>query len=512
MPATFHVDAAANCIREYLAGHAVLMLHEQGETLLRLGEGDSGYALSTENGKLVLHAWSSERSLVRRVVGCELRVGRLHLECLRFGLAHPVAVIFEPAGLLTGLTRSRSEFRQSVVALLQREWPQWKSQSGWSRNGTSPVQRFVLHHGTRQIACVAVAEEESAPVVDSALTQALLLADDASGHDPRRVLQSIRLILPPGTHSTLRLRLTALRPAPPIELYTLDRRGSRLAVPDTADSGNMDSRLPRAPGARAELPQPALDLLQEVQALCPSATLERNAEGLLVFRLYGLEFAREAPLAGTISSRFQFGLGREQSPLDAASRPLFHALLRQLKDQRRPDGDPRDALYSLRPEAWMESVLRQRADRIDAAIDRSSIYTQTPIFRSGLRDVVDLLAVRRDGCLLVCELKANEDLDLPLQGIDYWLRVRFHQQRGDFARMGYFPGVSLRADAPHLLLVAPALRRHPRMDVLLRWISPHIPCSCLGINEQWRQDLQVLDRRTLPRTVPHAADHSNAVH
>lgn len=503
MPAPpFHLDAAAACVREFLSQHPAIVLHEQGETLLRLEAEDSGYSLSTENGKLVLHAWSSERSLVRRIVACELRSGRLRLDCLRFGVAHPVSVLLEPAGLVTPLIRSRSEFRQAVLALLQREWPQWKAQSGWSRNGASPVQRFVLHRGSQQMVCIAVSEDESAPTIDAALAQALLLADDAVRRSPQKVLQAIRIILPPGSHSTLRLRLTALRPAPPIELFMLDRGGSRLTPPDPADPGNLDSRLTRAADARAELPQPAVALLQEVQAHCPAATLERNAEGLLVFRLYGLEFAREAPHAGGLSPLFQFGLGREQSPLDAASRPLFHALLRQLNEQRRPEGDPRAPLFSLRPEAWMESVLRQRPDRLDLLADSattsSSIYVQTPIFRSGLRDVVDLLTVRRDGVLLVCELKADEDLDLPFQGIDYWLRVRFHQQRGDFERMGYFPGVSLHPTPPHLLLVAPALRRHPRMDALLRWISPHIPCLCIGINEQWRQDLQVIDRRGLP--------------
>lgn len=499
---SFHPEAAAAVIREFLAQSPAFVLHELGEALLRLESEDSGYSLSTENGKLVLHAWSPERSLVRRIVGCERRAGRLHLECLRFGLSHPVAVVIEPAGLVTALARSRTEFRQAVVALLQREWPQWKSQPGWSRNGAVPVQRFVLQRGLQQIVCVAVSHEESAPTIDAALAQALLLAEDAGQRSPQKVLHAVRLILPSGAHTTLRLRLTALRSSPPIELYTLDRSGSRLTEVEPADPANVDSRLPRAPASDAGLPQPAVDLLQEVHGLCPEATVERNAEGLLVFRLYGLEFARQAPVAGGGHCLFQFGLGREQSPLDAGSRPLFHALLRQLHQQRRPDGHPRDPFFSLRPEAWMESILRQRPDRIDllagSAIARPSIYVQTPIFRSGLRDVVDLLAARRDGVLLVCELKADEDLDLPLQGIDYWLRVRFHQQRGDFKRMGYFPGVPLRPDPPHLMLVAPALRRHPRMDTLLRWIAPHIPCFCIGINEQWRQDLQVIDRHRTP--------------
>jgi len=72
---------------------------------------------------------------------------------------------------------------------------------------------------------------------------------------------------------------------------------------------------------------------------------------------------------------------------------------------------------------------------------------------------MDLLACDRRGRLAVIEIKAAADLQLPLQALDYWLRVKWHLDRGEFASKGYFPGVELRPDPPRLLLIAPALAR-----------------------------------------------------
>ena len=38
--------------------------------------------------------------------------------------------------------------------------------------------------------------------------------------------------------------------------------------------------------------------------------------------------------------------------------------------------------------------------------------------------MLDLLTLDRNGRLTVIELKADEDLHLPLQALDYWIRVR----------------------------------------------------------------------------------------
>jgi hypothetical protein len=62
--------------------------------------------------------------------------------------------------------------------------------------------------------------------------------------------------------------------------------------------------------------------------------------------------------------------------------------------------------------------------------------------------VLDLLGVTRRGRLVVIELKAFEDIQLPIQAVDYWLRLRGHQREGDFQRYGYFAGIEFGYQAP----------------------------------------------------------------
>jgi len=99
------------------------------------------------------------------------------------------------------------------------------------------------------------------------------------------------------------------------------------------------------------------------------------------------------------------------------------------------------------------------------------------------------------GRLAVVELKADEDIHLPLQGLDYWARVEWHNARGEFPRFGYFGGTELSAEKPLLFLVAPALHVHPATDTLLRYFSPEIEWQFVGIDERWREGIKVVFRK-----------------
>src|SRR5207248_3504134 len=106
--------------------------------------------------------------------------------------------------------------------------------------------------------------------------------------------------------------------------------------------------------------------------------------------------------------------------------------------------------------------------------------------------MIDVLAAKHDGRLCVIELKADEDIHLPLQGLDYWARVQWHHARGEFQKFGYFPGRQLAPQAPLLMLVAPALHVHPATDALLRYFSPEIDYTLIGIDERWRDGVRVV--------------------
>ena len=137
-------------------------------------------------------------------------------------------------------------------------------------------------------------------------------------------------------------------------------------------------------------------------------------------------------------------------------------------------------------------------------LDPHHVYTQVPaIAGASDRGLLDLLGVTADGRLAVIELKADDDLHLALQGLDYWIRVRHHHLQtadtttglGEFQRHGYFRGVELSPLPPRLYLVAPALHIHPVTEIVLRYISPRVEWNLLALDERWRQQIRVVWRK-----------------
>ena len=132
---------------------------------------------------------------------------------------------------------------------------------------------------------------------------------------------------------------------------------------------------------------------------------------------------------------------------------------------------------------------------IDERLDHTSLYSQVPAFSASDRAMFDVLTTTRDHQLAVVELKADEDIYLPLQGLDYWSQVECHHARGEFKEFGYFSGRELSGERPLLFLVAPTLHIHPATDTVLRYLSPEIDWTLVGIDERWRDGVRVIFRK-----------------
>jgi hypothetical protein len=190
-----------------------------------------------------------------------------------------------------------------------------------------------------------------------------------------------------------------------------------------------------------------------------------------------------------------FGVGAEERVLDQRNWPFFLQLLTAVRDTRHPYGPRQHPLFRMHPERWLESLVVADVGVIDERLESRSLYSQVPAFSASDRAMLDVLTTTRDGRLAVVELKADEDIHLPLQGLDYWSRVQWHHSRGEFQRFGYFDDRELSAEKPLLYLVAPALHVHPQTDVLLRYLSPEIDWEFVGIDERWREGVKVVFRK-----------------
>jgi hypothetical protein len=115
-------------------------------------------------------------------------------------------------------------------------------------------------------------------------------------------------------------------------------------------------------------------------------------------------------------------------------------LVKRPRDTRHALGSRHQALWRLHPERWLESLVLRDVNAVDERLDPACVYSQVPAFAASERGMLDVLTATHDGRLAVLELKADEDILLPLQGLDYWSRVQWHHARGEFQQFGYFPG------------------------------------------------------------------------
>ena len=116
----------------------------------------------------------------------------------------------------------------------------------------------------------------------------------------------------------------------------------------------------------------------------------------------------------------------------------------------------RHEFYRTSPEAWLESILRRDIRRLDANLILSPIYNQ---FRTS-NDKIDLLALRRDGRLVVIELKTQPDREMIFQAADYWRKIELQRRRGVLPAADLFEGREILDEPVLVYLAAPALSFH----------------------------------------------------
>jgi len=213
-------------------------------------------------------------------------------------------------------------------------------------------------------------------------------------------------------------------------------------------------------------------------------------------RYFGLPFARVRSVMG--AERVWFGTeGLHRRLLDEKTVDEWRNLLRDLAEHRSASAlDHRHALYRNAAEAWLESLLRHDITKLDPGLIIAPLHAQFRTARGGKLGVrpVDMLALRRDGRLVVIELKVSEDREHVLQGADYWRRVEAHRRRGHIARAKLFGDRKIRDESPLVYLVAPTLRVHPSFRTLARCIASDLEIYRFDINEDWRFGVRVMRR------------------
>ena len=238
----------------------------------------------------------------------------------------------------------------------------------------------------------------------------------------------------------------------------------------------------------AEEPQPSGAALGIIE-LAPGAidvVFSRRGETL---RFNGLPFARVRKVLGR--EKVWFGVENRQ-PLTADNAEEFAELIENLRVFRAADSpNKRHAFYRLAPEAWLEAGLRRNIRLLDANLILAPLYHQ---FRTG-RERVDLLALRRDGRLVIIELKTEADRAAPFQLAGYWRSVERERRCGNLRNARLFGELEIAAAPAICYLVAPTLAFHRDFEFLAGALSEEIEIHRFNLAENWRARLKVLERR-----------------
>ncbi len=474
-----------NVVERFVAAAAQPALLDPGEEPLRLVA--EQWSLSEWNGRLLLQAWDSHRNLVRRIVGLkDQKRDRLCFVTERFPKTPgelQIADLAAPLGLELERRASRVAFRDRFSLLLAREYSGWtvheiSTETNLEQSLSPAFVRGMLRLGSTGMAVMA-APPGVLTDVGGLVTFGLIWLDYLRRREKRLTLNRLLLFAPLGREPEAAHRAALISPATvQCQLYVYDEK-DRTAPVDFEDAGNLDSSLP--PCHRPASPNAEPPVFPEL----PEVDRVHQSDGSLSLRVKGLEFARWS------AGRLSCGIGRRR-------RCTMEAVVSMARELTRVRtgiaADIHHPLYTQCPEGWLEAQVRTHPQTIDASLLPGPIYGQVPIFGSPDRGIIDLLGVDHTGRLVVVELKATVDLQLPFQALDYWLRVRKHLMAGDFERLGYFAGIPLRRVSPRILLVAPALEFHSTSEAILGYLSPEIEITRIGLAASWRRELQVMFR------------------
>ena len=499
-------EALTRTVQDFLSEASGAVVLEDGAVAYDLGR--SKYSISGEYNKCLLHLWSAERNTVRRVLDAEVKNGTLRLAVQRLGQSRATKLeICRERDRRSPTARkvARASYEQKLRRTLERHFPGYaitRLTTGVDlEKSFGPIYaRGLLRKAQSAFAVLGVNTSETQSSIDAALTFGILWLDVCRQSQTGKVLvEGLNLFVPYGCSALVRERMANLnRDVAKWSLYELDERHDALVQIDCSDRGNVATRLIHAPNEAAALERFA-DSIARIRAILPNCEVALLSAAELAFRWRGLEFARARLGAepGTFRSTQEivFGVGAEERVLEDRNFPFFLELLTALRDTRHPYGPRQHRLFRMHPERWLESMVVTDVSVVDERLEPGSRYSQVPAFSAADRAMLDVLTTTRDGRLAVVELKADEDIHLPLQGLDYWARVEWHHSRGEFPRYGYFPDRELSPEKPLLYLVAPALHVHPATDILLRYLSPEIEWEFVGIDERWREGVRVVFRK-----------------
>src|SRR5215831_1081387 len=511
---------AARRLLDFANRHSHWFMSEDGRLPLEVNRNE--FDFSVAHGRLIFSCWTQAGARAWRVTEWNGSDEKLLLHASRKMGAEISRIELVPRAsakaIMAGITAARQARCEHLAQLVAQTLAgetleddhQLKSgplvkidrasiSPGMRRDQPGRYARIILRLAQERIAVTGTVAQSDPRNIDSLFSSALLWFARVQSSPVRPPINRLLIVVEQNILEGARQRHVLLRDAvrARIQLLQLDDNWQQVESTSPWERKYLwRKRLPRFPPV---VEATATDQVKRIVAVAPAAidvVASRHGQTL---RYHGLPFAR----ARRVMDRDRLWFGIEGSPrplLDEYNRADWNKLLHDLQRYRAAAcRDRRHWFYRAAGEAWLESILRRDISKLDPGLIIAPLHAQfrtshgAPVRGGGARPI-DLLALRRDGRLVVIELKISEDREHVFQGVDYWRRVEAHRRRGHISAARLFEDREISDESPLVYLVAPALRFHSSFATLARMIASDIEIYRFDINEDWRRGVRVVRR------------------
>ena len=273
-------------------------VRENGEKLSGLAA--LQYEVSAQGDAALLHLWSAEQSLVRRVLRvAEKSDDRVVLEVSRFGFSRNAQLEFVAAAAPREPRRiEREQFSPRLRRILTDYFPDEVVESlansaDLHHSISGSYTRGIVRRGSDAHAVLGASPNEAPATIDGILTFGLIWLQQARDRARRYSVHGLRLFLPKGSSFTTAHRMAALASPSEVELYEYEPRYWRIRRIARSDAGNLASWIV----PRREIEQAiaaAMPVAERIRRLAPDAIRLGVVAGSqdVTLRFRGTEFAR----------------------------------------------------------------------------------------------------------------------------------------------------------------------------------------------------------------------------
>jgi hypothetical protein len=210
-------EALTRTVEDFLAGARDAVVLDDGAVLFDLAQ--AKYSIAGERNKCLLHLWSEERNVVRRVLDVEIKNEVLRLAVQRLGQTRPSKLEIcrqRDRRSPTAKRAARLAYQRSLQGTLERRFHAYAA----SRLSTAvdlersfgPIYaRGLLRRGQSGFAVLGVNPQETQSSIDAALTFGILWLDVCrEAQAGKMAVEGLKLFLPAGASALTRERMAHL--------------------------------------------------------------------------------------------------------------------------------------------------------------------------------------------------------------------------------------------------------------------------------------------------------------